>query len=529
MNATPLLTAFPAPPGLLAALNGPLAAPHQSFVASGVSAALVLFAPNVALPKMQLSCAATVCAADPLGNPASATSSPVSKVVTRLLAMPRVVGCALPMETAMPLLPPAALLLRALQPSATKPVPTVPAAVPISPYADGLACPQDMAVSPAGHQLAVLGHARDCNGAALVSTYDLNSRKLGVQFSPEGTTRQAAQSSPSANASALLAANHVVFDGIAWSPDGARLALPFHTARSQPNGSSQPPPLTGVLLALSTGADALVLTRPAPGGVFTTAYATIWDTATKVAVPSSALAAAVGYQWGAQGGLLPLTLLNATSPPPTPPLAAPGNPRGGAAFSVWQPGMVSLQNTDPATGQMVVPGVYVWVTTFLAWSPDQRYLREIHLTARLIPSGISPPSQQTLQFFHQEQAPILPTQSAALRRVLADIPADVPDEGHLLAWRPDGRMLAVAPVARSTSSDLQQHAVTLYDAATGEPCDTLMPQSLDLPQKDATVNLLRWSPDGANLLLYDQALSTITLWDRLDSSGQASPSSCPHA
>jgi hypothetical protein len=70
MKAMPLLTALPAPPGLLAALNGPPAASHQLLVASTLSV-VVLVAPKPMLPKMQLLCAAPAGAADPPGGAAS--------------------------------------------------------------------------------------------------------------------------------------------------------------------------------------------------------------------------------------------------------------------------------------------------------------------------------------------------------------------------------------------------------------------------------------------------------------------------
>ncbi|PWT74052.1 MAG: hypothetical protein C5B60_07330 [Chloroflexi bacterium] len=86
--------------------------------------------------------------------------------------------------------------------------------------------------------------------------------------------------------------------------------------------------------------------------------------------------------------------------------------------------------------------------------------------------------------------------------------------GLLVAWRPDGRLLAVdatAPV----------DAVTLYDCATGKVVTTFKPDTnKGVASLEQEANALIWSPDGLHLALYDTSGGVISLW---------SGSSLPHA
>jgi hypothetical protein len=52
--------------------------------------------------------------------------------------------------------------------------------------------------------------------------------------------------------------------------------------------------------------------------------------------------------------------------------------------------------------------------------------------------------------------------------------------------------------------------VTLYDSASGRTVGTLQPSGLFFNGP----SLLRWSPDGSRLLIYDRNLGTITIWGR---------------
>ena len=75
----------------------------------------------------------------------------------------------------------------------------------------------------------------------------------------------------------------------------------------------------------------------------------------------------------------------------------------------------------------------------------------------------------------------------------------------LLAWRPDGRRLAVVNLPDT---------VSLFDSASGSLLATLSPavKSGASSQATAGVDALRWSPDGSRLAFYDPNVGTLTIW-----------------
>jgi hypothetical protein len=82
----------------------------------------------------------------------------------------------------------------------------------------------------------------------------------------------------------------------------------------------------------------------------------------------------MSYHWQADGTLATDTPLSESAPPPVPPLAPVGQPDGGSAFTIWQPGFVAGVSHPGPSGPSHLPGIYVWSTTVEAWSPNARYL-----------------------------------------------------------------------------------------------------------------------------------------------------------
>lgn len=84
-----------------------------------------------------------------------------------------------------------------------------------------------------------------------------------------------------------------------------------------------------------------------------------------------------------------------------------------------------------------------------------------------------------------------------------------PRDGALVAWRPDGRVVALDAAAND-------HSVQLYDCATGRLLASLVPltqnEARNTPHEQGEVNVLRWSPDGSKLLLFDTTLGRVTIW-----------------
>jgi len=139
--------------------------------------------------------------------------------------------------------------------------------------------------------------------------------------------------------------------------------------------------------------------------------------------------------------------------------------------------------------------MYTWSTDFVAWSPDGRYLVEsIGVSGLLQPPGQPFPSRKALVASGLEQAPLLPIHDAVLLSVITSATS--------LAWSPNGRVLA----AYSTGN-----IVTLYDCANGHKLATLHVHTTS-PAPLAHAVVMRWSPNGAYLLLSSVPWGLISLW-----------------
>jgi hypothetical protein len=229
--------------------------------------------------------------------------------------------------------------------------------------------------------------------------------------------------------------------------------------------------------------------------------------------PSSfaGLPPARGYTWTNGGALLPQTPLS--SPPSAAPLSltAVGAPSGAKEFSLWQPGVVFAKLFAPlgAKPELAAP----WMASdAAAWSPDGRYLAERVAIAGLLAASDAPiPDPPTLTSYGWAQAPAIPIRDRRLRQAMALAKdhsfATFGEPGVLVAWRPDGKLLAV-------NANTPDHAVLIFDCATGKQVAALPPP--DGPNQGPFLenqpNVLRWSPDGKQLAIFDTELAQITIW-----------------
>jgi WD40 repeat protein len=358
---------------------------------------------------------------------------------------------------------------------------------------DGIAVPVDAAWSPDSHFIVVLGYTSACTprgcGSGLVNLYDMQVKRLKTQWHPDEAIgraiKQESSLPPSSHGSSTSYAH------IAWSPDGQHLALTFKVA----SGSSS---LTGVGLMSREGRQMQILLQRSPPH----RGSAEWDIqqGRPLLSPLMPLPAALAYHWSTNGLLVPQMRLSGRTLSPAAPVAPVGNPFGDASFTIWQQGIVLsvLPNDMPMS-------ISLWHASFIAWSPDGRYLIDgIDLVGRL-----GPPEQP---FLDQQSSNVLkPTvllsvRDAALRQIIASQTAtswypngrvlpgyrvtDQPDTASVLAWHPDGRLLA---------RYIPGKYIDFYLCSTGHYLASFLLPDAEMTSP-AEMTLLRWSPDGKHLL-----------------------------
>ncbi|HLJ82418.1 MAG TPA: hypothetical protein VKT52_13085 [Ktedonobacterales bacterium] len=392
-------------------------------------------------------------------------------------------------------------------------VTTPPAMLTLDPTTDGIGCPYDVAWSPSGASIAVLG-APDCGLAGVVDIYDTTG-KLTTKVQLDAPVQAALSSF-------VTTANEhpsIFYQHVRWSSDGRRLAVTFFSTFPDNPGASLT--MTGVLVGDATGKQPRVLVEKPHAFPFYTRWdlSTGTGTVLQAAVPDPTavltLPPALSYQWNADGTLSPATPLP-DNPASTAPAPVPvGNPDSGDSFTIWQPAIaafaVHTPSPDPAQHD-VAAQAYIFQTDFVAWSPDGRYLMNaVQVAGRFAPSGQSTPSPQQLAALGLAQTPALPVRDVALGDVLQQMQ---PDEIDALAWSRFGDFVAVQRmmpfVQGGTSGGPTDHTVTIYDCFTGQVAGILKPEA-SLPRLGG-LSQLRWSPDASRLLLYDENLGTITIW-----------------
>jgi hypothetical protein len=174
------------------------------------------------------------------------------------------------------------------------------------------------------------------------------------------------------------------------------------------------------------------------------------------------------------------------------------------------PGVVS----QPAVG-----GAYVLSSSFAVWSPDGRYLiPSAGIQARLPSADAPAPLPATLAALGLNNTPLLPVRDRALQLALDRLAALAPDQRGtspmLVAWSPEGRLLAVqlVPAEPNDVPHISHHALFIYDCTTGKALVALTPDDSNTPTEGPT--FVRWSPNGARLMLFDNQMGTLTIFGR---------------
>jgi hypothetical protein len=382
------------------------------------------------------------------------------------------------------------VLVKSLTTALLPPSPPSPSLIPL-PQQDGITCLTDAAWSPDSTTIAVLGYGRcyqpgaagSVNRYGIVNLYDAHSRKLVVQFHPEAAITDALIGSASFPRRDLVAMTYV---HLLWSPDGRSLACTFTVQRGPVEKGAVPresdgkqPVLNGVVLLDRDGRHPQVLLQPQS---HTASLYAEWDLAHRRALSFTPLPSASGsmpfppalaYHWGTNGALVPEILLSRTSLPAPFSRGPVGAPDGGASFSLWQPGALTLDSwPDGSSG-------YTWRTNFAAWSPNGHYLVDgMSLLGVLTPPGRLVLTHRQPLFSTLSNVPLAPAHDVALLQLL--------QSWTVVAWSPKGQLLAASQGGKS---------VQLFDCRTGNRL-----ASFELLNKQAASPsdslLLRWSPDG---------------------------------
>ncbi|GAC1378273.1 MAG: hypothetical protein NVS4B7_01080 [Ktedonobacteraceae bacterium] len=386
-------------------------------------------------------------------------------------------------------------------------------AMVFSPQTDGLACLTDVAWSPDSKYIALLGYQNSCwgesyiggtagkntkllNSSGLVVIHNIRSGENVKQIPLAPAILQAFRAQfPEKQGSA-----NMFYWPILWSHDAQHLAILF-TIEFPPPPTDANSLFNGVFLLSKTGQPQVFLQH---GDLFSHVE---WDLQRGKALHIPSLPAASGYQWNADGSLFPAIRYRHRSNVVLPELSRVGNPVGSYAFTIWQLGVVTL-NTQMSSGSAPLNGpVYIWHTNLAAWSPNGRYLfAAVGLTAILDLTGELAPTFQTLTALHLNQFPSIRARDVALQHLLQTLSASS-SNSHIntLAWHPNGQFLA--------AYDADKGNLEVLDCNTGYVIASLrLPAGNSLQPADFS-EVLRWSPDGSHLLLFNQQIGKVALWN----------------
>jgi hypothetical protein len=431
----------------------------------------------------------------------------------------------------------------------TKRAPTPGVAIPAL---DMLHCESDVAWAPDSRRVALVGYQQTCPQfdpqqyyyfPGYLGVYDTQTGKSLAQINIDKPIQQALHLGAPIGATpaniipqGTTDAQGIQYRSVAWSPNGKRLAITFFV---DDLSSATRRSLYGMLLISPDGSSPRVLSQTlGPNGY---QFDHVWDLTTGTILPapdtlqlqpgatffSAGLGApAQGWTWSTDGvlvpqqPLLPVWLQNQ----PMPPIAPVGNPDGGASFSVWQPGQLSFQYPSDATGQpnTAVPGVPLFQTAFVAWSPDGRYLLDAGLSSVVnTPAGMPAASPQTLATLKLDNAVALPVRDAAMALALKRMAQE--SASHALnqtqgsgtvAWSPDGKLLAEVTGMKTPQQDQDYATVTIsiVSCATGKTLATLTAHAAVNQTGIGDNEYMRWSPDGKRLFYFSDSLGSLTTW-----------------
>ena len=166
---------------------------------------------------------------------------------------------------------------------------------------------------------------------------------------------------------------------------------------------------------------------------------------------------------------------------------------------------VSGSHTAAPSGSPINALDVSWTTILAPISPDGRYFYQ----SLAVSDSLVPPSAT------QPQEPTLAPHDKALQALAQQLTqaAATPDAaaGLLIAWRPDGRVLATVS-QHPQGSAASAFTISLYDTTTGQLIKQLTPSFAGLGAGQPGAEALQWAPDGKQLLLTGSANGAVIIW-----------------
>ncbi|MFI5272514.1 MAG: hypothetical protein ACHQ4H_05705 [Ktedonobacterales bacterium] len=404
---------------------------------------------------------------------------------------------------------------------AHRPAGTQAAAVKVKPFdlsSAQMACPQQLAWSPDGTRIAVLGYARGCQG------YILERASIAIFRARDGALlRHIAldQLVFAANLPAVApvpaASANFEYGELIWSPDSKQVATTFALRNVADQSSTVLSDAGGIVLANTGTPGGRAFAYPAGNGTaqanasFNRGEFPTWDLQSGTAQFGS-VPLALGYTW-LSGGVLAPTATPAASMTPVPgPI---GTPDGGGSFSVWQASYLQLNTRCPdESGTPPAPAFapfYDLRFSWMAWSPDGRYIvQEMSVSGRLPLSAHVAMATPGAGFgcganYTLIGGPTLPLRDAALAQTARSLNASTGDV-HV-AWSPNGRLFAASPPPEPGAAS----AIVVRDCASGAIVATFTPPA-DASQPSPDLSQFAWSPDSHAVAVLIMSEQTLSLW-----------------
>ncbi len=445
---------------------------------------------------------------------------------------------ALPARTLVVFLACAAVLaaLAASRPNSSQPSTSTIGSAPHSPLsaapltistltAAQIACPSGASFTPDGAAFALLGTATDCDTSAADAP---DTYKLVIVDAAYGKVTASVALDPLVLGAGTDAdVRSIRYAGLGWSPNGLTYAVAF-VEFDQPNSVSLSHALgSGLLLVSRYNAAPRVI--PGDAGFFaaaTSSYAglPIWNIAGGTVTAPVAALPSLSYTWKSGNTLDALSPLGphalATLPTGAGPRYPVGNPSEDATFTIWQPGVILGPLVAPAATRDPADGAFV--TSFATWSPDGSHVTVLVAGVALSWSnGGDAESSLPAQNYPAIPAPGDLIQTPPRDAALSAVQREVGQSGWaLVAWNPDGSLLASIQCNRPGTPSLELRATTtgavvghalLHLSASDPGCGASSFAHALGAYANPNLRLI-WSTDGSRILVSDQAANTVAEW-----------------